>query len=142
MQKYKCHKEVQALKIKSIDLDGMVTPEDDCQDMFVVEADIIAKYNPQPGWYYVVYEDGYTAFSPAEAFENGYTAIPCGFIGRMQMELVDLNEKTDKLRAFLHTETYQVIGELPQKLMNKQLKGMEEYFEALEQRLECLKVKD
>lgn len=35
----------------------------------------ITKHNPQIGWYYVVYEDGYVSFSPAGAFEGGYTKI-------------------------------------------------------------------
>jgi len=35
----------------------------------------ISKHNPQIGWYYVVYEDGYVSFSPPDAFEGGYTLI-------------------------------------------------------------------
>ncbi len=35
----------------------------------------MAKHEPQVGGYYVVYEDGYTSFSPADAFEKGYTKI-------------------------------------------------------------------
>jgi hypothetical protein len=30
---------------------------------------------PQPGGYFVVYKDGYKSFSPAKAFEEGYTRI-------------------------------------------------------------------
>ena len=33
------------------------------------------KHNPEVGGYYVVYEDGYKSFSPAKAFEEGYTLI-------------------------------------------------------------------
>jgi hypothetical protein len=37
-----------------------------------VSPDYIRKHNPQPGGYFVVYDDGYQSFSPAEAFEEGY----------------------------------------------------------------------
>lgn len=33
------------------------------------------KPDVQEGWYMVVYPDGYVSFSPAEAFEEGYTRI-------------------------------------------------------------------
>ena len=33
------------------------------------------KHDPQAGGYYVVYADGYQSFSPAQAFEEGYTRI-------------------------------------------------------------------
>ena len=38
-------------------------------------ADVVEKHNPEAGGYYVVYEDGYKSFSPAKAFEEGYTRI-------------------------------------------------------------------
>ena len=33
------------------------------------------RFKPEVGGYFVMYEDGYTSFSPAEAFESGYTRI-------------------------------------------------------------------
>ena len=33
------------------------------------------KHNPEVGGYLVVYKDGYISFSPAEAFEDGYTKV-------------------------------------------------------------------
>jgi hypothetical protein len=33
------------------------------------------KHSPEAGGYYVQYKDGYTSFSPAEAFEEGYTRL-------------------------------------------------------------------
>ena len=42
---------------------------------FKVDHSYIRKHNPQIGGYYVVYEDGYKSFSPAEVFESGYTLI-------------------------------------------------------------------
>lgn len=35
----------------------------------------MAKHKPVAGGYFVVYEDGYESFSPAKAFEEGYTRI-------------------------------------------------------------------
>ena len=84
MPKYKSHKEVWALKIKEIKRDGegenretdgsaMITPEDEGYAPFKVDHVYMHKHNPEIGGYYVVYTDGYKSFSPAEAFEDGYT---------------------------------------------------------------------
>ena len=35
----------------------------------------VAKHKLEVGGYYVVYEDGYKSFSPASAFESGYTPL-------------------------------------------------------------------
>ena len=86
MPRYTCHKQVWALKIKSIKRDGedenresdgsaMIIPEEDGYAPFKVDSDYMSKHKPQVGGYYVVYKDGYKSFSPAEAFEDGYTKI-------------------------------------------------------------------
>jgi hypothetical protein len=86
MPKYKSHKEVWALKIKSIVRDGegenresdgsaIITPEEDGYAPFRVESDYLHKHNPQVGGYYVVYQDGYKSFSPAQPFEEGNKLI-------------------------------------------------------------------
>lgn len=46
-----------------------------CTDAFPVSAAYIGKHNPRPGGYYVRYLDGYESFSPAGAFEAGYSLI-------------------------------------------------------------------
>lgn len=43
-----------------------------------VSKEWLDKHNPQPGGYYVVYQDGYASYSPAKAFEEGYTRIENG----------------------------------------------------------------
>jgi hypothetical protein len=78
MPRYKCHKEVWALKIKYVVVDlndgsAMITPAEDGYAPFKVDGSYTHKHNPQPGGYYVVYKDGYKSWSPAEAFEDGYT---------------------------------------------------------------------
>ena len=83
MPKYRSHKEVWALKIKAIDIDhnagdnagAIIIPEDEGYGPFYVPSTYVAKHDPKVGGYYVRYEDGYDSWSPAEAFENGYTRI-------------------------------------------------------------------
>jgi len=40
-----------------------------------VSAEFLAKHKPEVGGYWVQYADGYQSFSPAAAFEEGYTRI-------------------------------------------------------------------
>lgn len=74
---YQCHKRVRAAKIVSIDYAGYRLRIGDGVEIFVGE-EFLTKHSPQEGGYYVRYEDGYASFSPAEAFEKGYTEIPKG----------------------------------------------------------------
>ncbi len=86
LPRYQCHKKVWALKIKSValmDSDGIhesdgsatITPEDDGYSPFMVGRAFVEKHKPVAGGYYVVYDDGYKSFSPAKAFEDGYTLL-------------------------------------------------------------------
>lgn len=90
MPKYQCHKQVWALKIREIkhhenpDKSGRsaaasygatITPADPRYGEFDVPAEFITKHKPVAGGYYVVYDDSYTSFSPAAAFESGYSLI-------------------------------------------------------------------
>lgn len=92
MPSYRCHKVVHALKIKRVLKHASASPEvSDAQfeaspyfrgghllfeDGFApipFDAAWYRKHSPHDGGYYVVYPDGYASFSPAEAFEGGYT---------------------------------------------------------------------
>lgn len=82
MPKYVCHKKVWALKIAEIteptDATGTsrtIIPADEGYGPFVVDGAYMEKHKPEVGGYYVVYEDGYKSFSPAGAFESGYTPL-------------------------------------------------------------------
>ncbi len=84
MPRYKSHKTVHALKIKSIETsyndahhrrEVKFNFEDDGYAPIVEDAEICQRYQPKPGDYYVVYDDGYKSLSPAKAFEEGYTQI-------------------------------------------------------------------
>ena len=79
MPKYKCYKEVWALKIEGIkhaeDGSATIIPEDHRYGAIEVDTAYMQKHQPTVGGYYVVYKDGYKSFSPAEAFESGYELI-------------------------------------------------------------------
>src|SRR5947209_6231328 len=85
MPLYNCHKQVFALKIKAILNPNEGLPDDDGERVvtfsdpgyeaaaWVLDAEYMGKHKPQAGGYYVVYKDGYKSFSPAQAFEEGYS---------------------------------------------------------------------
>lgn len=82
MPRYKCHKVVHALYIKEV---REQLPEDECEFViipgdagygaFPVSREFVERHKPEPGGYYVVYEDGYKSYSPGKAFEKGYERI-------------------------------------------------------------------
>ena len=53
----------------------IITPEDAGYAPFSVDAAYVRKHQPKVGGYYVAYKDGYKSFSPAEAFEEGYSRV-------------------------------------------------------------------
>ena len=87
MPLYKCHKEVHALKIAAIAFDSdtaraenretdgsaILTPAEPEYAPFRVPYSYMRKHDPHVGGYFVVYKDGYQSFSPAAAFEDGYS---------------------------------------------------------------------
>jgi hypothetical protein len=87
MPRYRCHKEVWALKIEDVRQapadrdrvhaggDWYIVPADARYAPIMVGHNFITKHAPKIGGYFVVYKDGYQSFSPAEAFEDGYTLI-------------------------------------------------------------------
>ncbi len=88
MPRYRCHKEVWALKIERVQFDAdtarVENRETDGSALLFVEAPYalvrvdatyVRKHEPKAGGYFVVYDDGYRSFSPAEPFEAGYTKL-------------------------------------------------------------------
>lgn len=75
--------EVWALKIKEVrrvpsgnaTVTHTIVPEEAGYAPFEVDLDYIGRHSPVAGGYYVVYKDGYKSFSPAGAFEEGYTRV-------------------------------------------------------------------
>lgn len=88
LPRYQCHKHVWALKIKEIRQSAAevqheggsweIVPEDENYGPIEVPHAYVTKHSPQAGGYYVVYEGEYRSFSPAEAFESGYTSTRKG----------------------------------------------------------------
>lgn len=54
---------------------AMITPEEDGYEPFEVSGEYLVKHKPTVGGYWVLYADGYQSFSPAQAFEEGYSRI-------------------------------------------------------------------
>lgn len=78
LPRYRCHKEVWAFQIKSIAEDergAIITPVESGYGSFRVTEDYVDKHKPNVGGYFVLYKGGYTSYSPADAFEDGYTRI-------------------------------------------------------------------
>lgn len=82
LQRYQCHKQVSAGKILFMAKDEqggkLMLHIDNLANIVPVDLAYLEKHKPQIGGYYVVYEDGYESFSPAEAFEQGYSLIEAG----------------------------------------------------------------
>ena len=81
LPRYRCHKEVHALKIEHVIPNPRGAELHFVDKRFVpvpVNHGFIAKHNPMPGRYWVLYPDGYQSVSPAEAFEDGYTLVDAG----------------------------------------------------------------
>lgn len=101
LPRWQCHKVVRAAKVMSIAYErangaGAAILEvavryvaDSATDRFkfdeqeaptgratvTVGEEYVRKHNPNVGGYYVRYEDGYESFSPAAAFEAGYSLL-------------------------------------------------------------------
>jgi len=79
LPEFQCHKKVRAFKIVSIVGSTIKTAwnlVDVAGDYHEVSHDWFLKHSPKAGGYFVVYEDGFESFSPAKAFEEGYTEVP------------------------------------------------------------------
>jgi len=151
MPKYKSHKEVWALKIKSIVRDGegenretdgsaMITPEEEGYAPFKVDHEYMHKHKPQVGGYYIVYKDGYKSFSPAEAFKEGNALIKkTTFLERLINEEKELGEKIVGLNKGLQSDGFSVkVGLTQFELLNLQHGAMITYRRVLIMRINDL----
>ncbi len=79
LSRYRCYKEVWAAKIKQVlhgdDGIAQITFVNSWDKPVFVSEAYMARHQPKAGGYYVIHEDGYESFSPAAAFESGYTLI-------------------------------------------------------------------
>jgi len=71
LPRWKCHKEVEGFQIERIVGNSLISAE--AAVFVIVSEEYMEKHKPFVGGYFVHYLDGYKSFSPAEAFENGYS---------------------------------------------------------------------
>lgn len=139
LPRYKSHKTVWALKIRSIapTSDGYVLmfERDEFGSLAFTLEELQNRPKPEPGWYYVVYPDGYFSFSPAKQFEEGYTSeAPQDFKERLKQEFDELRERMEKLGQFSQTERFAALPEMDKQLLDRQAKAMLEYRDVLQMR--------
>lgn len=78
---YRCHKVVRAARITGFRANGTEAPDlllGEIGGVVSLLPDWHEKHKPQVGGFYVLYEDGYSSFSPAKAFEDGYSLLTDG----------------------------------------------------------------
>lgn len=81
LPRWQCHKQVDAAQILSIshgrlDMQGPGSTLHFSVGTKSVSDMWMTKHNPEVGGYFVVYDDSYSSYSPAAAFEGGYTLLP------------------------------------------------------------------
>lgn len=78
LPRYRSHKIVQAARILEVlSLPLRFRLDLDLGAWFQPKA-LASTVMPEPGWWLVLYEDGYISFSPAKAFEEGYALLGDG----------------------------------------------------------------
>lgn len=95
--------------------------------------------NNEPG-YLVEYEDSYKSWSPKDVFEKAYKCSET-FLDRLRIELNELLDKQDKLRAFFGTDTYKSLPDLDRALLEEQLCIMLKYSSILSKRIAAVESK-
>lgn len=88
---YQCHKRVQACRIKAVTRDDVtgawtIVPEEGHLEPFLVTESYVKRHNPRVGGFFVRCRDGYSSFSPAREFEDGYLPIDALTQRRMELE--------------------------------------------------------
>ena len=133
LPRYICHKQVNAGKIGAITIAVQVQdgPVDDFLigvlppgvDVLSPGVELVAvrvprswkdRHNPEIGGYLIAYDDGYLSYSPAEAFEAGYSIIgdigPRDALGRVLVVLLDGKRLSTCERANLKSRHVRVMA--------------------------------
>jgi hypothetical protein len=158
LPEYISHKVVRATKI--IDILEVETSTgnhvlavlvNDVESVIPVTQEWMDKRTPEPGGYFVVYEDGYTSYSPAKAFEEGYTPsapqqttrltgedvppeIPA-YQQRVIEESEELNERLAKLNQFIVSNLFMAVAKDEQVRLKAQKAAMAMYAAVLNERI-------
>lgn len=136
LPQYKCHKVVRAARVNDIIVDvpaSLLLLEGGVK--IGANAEWMTKHKPQIGGYFVQYEDGYASFSPAEAFEGGYTKMPSDFRGRVVAERDELRGNLARLLAFFATLSFEGLPDAEKSRLRNQARFMDGYAAVLEERI-------
>lgn len=71
MQRYKCHKEVEAARVESVREFSVIAGGKE----YALPPDMLKRCREGDGGYVVRYADGYLSWSPSKPFEDGYSLI-------------------------------------------------------------------
>ena len=140
MKTYKCHKQVKAFKISDIKLiEDSIYNLIGSNDIVMVREDFMQKFKPEVGGYYVLYNDGYQSYSPAEPFEEGYTElVEDTFLTRLKKEEEELSIKIDKLDIFMYSDKFNSIPDIQKTILKIQYMAMVTYKMCLLERIQKL----
>lgn len=117
----------------------LAEPMNECD---AVEQGIARSNSDNHEWrhgYKVVYEDGYTSWSPENVFTKAYK-IANTPLDRVNIEIDNLSDKIEKLFAFTKTDTFiHKLNGFERELMYKQFNLMTEYRQCLIERKRLMK---
>lgn len=77
----------------------------------------------------------YDSWSPKQVFEQSYHVSET-FLDRMHIEYDELNDRTQRLEAFVKTDKFYHLGAIQQGRLLRQLSAMQQYREWLRLRIE------
>lgn len=103
MPSYRSHKVVKAVKIEGVS-ENLAALIVDGGKTVTVGDPWLTRHKPEAGGYYVRYEDGYSSYSPAKAFEEGYIRVgdnstpSIAVLKRVQGELIAAMQKSQSSR--------------------------------------------
>ena len=122
MKKYIGTKEVSATPAWKVD--GKVYPKDG----------VVPRVMNREDGYKVVYEDGRESWLPKEVFEKSYKLADT-YLDRMKIEFSELENKYQKLSAFLDSDKFKCLTSEKRNLLTKQYDAMQSYYLVLRQRI-------
>lgn len=84
--------------------------------------------------YLVKYKDGYESWSPKEVFDEAYKCSDT-FLDRLYIELVELQDKQNKLNKFFDTDMFKGLSKQERTLLEAQFGAMLSYSSILVERI-------
>lgn len=159
---FQSHKRVRAARITWIARDGQKIRLEmrygELNYRYFIDDEWLSKNHPVVGGYFVVYDDGYTSYSPAHAFESGYSEFIIGvdfaagddqsaemeiesFKSRVIDERIDLSERLGKLLSFFQSPTFSILSEAERSRLRNQARFMDGYAAVLEERIAAFDLK-